>query len=108
MHAGLLEQLDFSRLDPSVALAFYFRDRGEFDAFCQETRRGAAARRVAAAGGGGARRPSAPLFTIQHSPPTFLSGEGKANGMGGNAGGGGGYNGDDDNDDEEDDDFILV
>ncbi len=28
--------MDFAHLDPSVAMAFYFRDREEFDHFCKD------------------------------------------------------------------------
>jgi hypothetical protein len=28
--------MDFAQLDPSVALAFYFRDRTEFETFCKD------------------------------------------------------------------------
>jgi hypothetical protein len=28
--------MDFSQLDPSAALAFYFKDRHEFNAFCKD------------------------------------------------------------------------
>ena len=36
MHVENLQEMDFSQLDPSAALAFYFRDRSEFEAFCKD------------------------------------------------------------------------
>lgn len=38
IHRSDLYELDFSLLDPSLALAFYFSDRYEFKAFCDETK----------------------------------------------------------------------
>jgi Peptidase family C54 len=38
LHVDKLESLHVSRLDPSLSLAFYFRDREEFEGFCEETR----------------------------------------------------------------------
>lgn len=38
IHRSDLHELNFSLLDPSLALAFYFRDRYEFKAFCDETK----------------------------------------------------------------------
>ena len=37
IHRQDLHELNFDLLDPSLALAFYFRDRYEFKAFCDET-----------------------------------------------------------------------
>ena len=31
-----LQEMEFSQLDPSVALSFYFRDRAEFESFCKD------------------------------------------------------------------------
>lgn len=36
IHVENLQEMDFSQLDPSVAIAFYFRDRDEFDSFCKD------------------------------------------------------------------------
>jgi len=90
VHCGELESLDFSRLDPSLALAFYFRNRGEFEAWISETKQAELDRSRSS------KRTAAPLFTIEHSPPCMFSGE---------------YGGDDDEneaDDADDDDFVLV
>lgn len=38
IHRNELFELPFSALDPSLALAFYFHDRFEFKAFCEETK----------------------------------------------------------------------
>mmetsp|Transcript_6093 Transcript_6093/g.9961 ORF Transcript_6093/g.9961 Transcript_6093/m.9961 type:complete len:582 (+) Transcript_6093:144-1889(+) len=38
IHRNDLHELNFNLLDPSLALAFYFHDRYEFKAFCDETK----------------------------------------------------------------------
>lgn len=38
IHRNDLHELSFNLLDPSLALAFYFHDRYEFKAFCDETK----------------------------------------------------------------------
>ena len=38
VHRSDLHELSFNLLDPSLALAFYFHDRYEFNAFCDETK----------------------------------------------------------------------
>jgi hypothetical protein len=38
MHRSDLHELSFHLLDPSLALAFYFHDRYEFNAFCDEAK----------------------------------------------------------------------
>jgi hypothetical protein len=38
IHRNDLHELSFDLLDPSLALAFYFHDRYEFQAFCDETK----------------------------------------------------------------------
>ncbi|CAE7578876.1 unnamed protein product, partial [Symbiodinium microadriaticum] len=63
-----LDELVFSQLDPSLALGFYFRNREEFLAFCNDIT--ASNEQKVAAG-------ITPLFSIQYSPPDteFLKGD---------------------------------
>mmetsp|Transcript_39761 Transcript_39761/g.40527 ORF Transcript_39761/g.40527 Transcript_39761/m.40527 type:complete len:88 (+) Transcript_39761:51-314(+) len=62
MHVSEFQCLDVTMLDPSVALAFYFRDREEFEAFCESTRVSVEQKKQA-----GRRY----LFSVQHSKPSY-------------------------------------
>jgi hypothetical protein len=64
VHVSELDALDASRLDPSLALAFYFRDRGEFQVFCDEVRINVEKKNAAGVN---------PLFCVQHSAPAYGS-----------------------------------
>lgn len=65
VHVDDLDSLDSSRLDPSLALAFYFRDREEFQRFCEETRAAETERKKTNA------KTVSPLYTVQHAPPQY-------------------------------------
>lgn len=55
-----LEELPFAQLDPSLALGFYFRNREEFSAFCNDIK--VTNEQKQAAG-------IVPLFSVQYAPP---------------------------------------
>ncbi|OYX26129.1 MAG: hypothetical protein B7Z06_06210 [Flavobacteriales bacterium 32-35-8] len=69
VHVSEFVTLDIHRLDPSLAIGFYFPNRAEFDAFCEETKL-SAARKL--------KEGKHPLYTVQDLAPTFMySGEGE-------------------------------
>jgi hypothetical protein len=68
VHVDELDSLDSSRLDPSLALAFYFRDREEFQRFCDETRATEAERKKTTA------KSVSPLYSVQYAPPQYDEG----------------------------------
>lgn len=133
VHVDEFEELDASQLDPSLALAFYFRDRDEFEEFCAETKANveairserAAAMAMASASGGVHVSRSA-LYTVEYAAPSYaaeraysdcsedeMDGEGGTRGDGVNGGsamGLGVYDVDVDeiDDDDEDDDYVLL
>jgi hypothetical protein len=85
VHVQEFVHLEISRLDPSLALGFYFATQGEFDAFCEQTR-AACARKLKAGG--------TPLYSVQSTAPAFMyaaeeefAGSGKGGGAGGESGG---------------------
>ena len=83
IHVEEADRVDFSRLDPSAAAAFYFRNRVEFDAFCAEWVEGLGK--------------ECTFFSIQQLAPSYVSG---ARAYGND------WNDDDANDD--DDDYVLI
>lgn len=69
VHVSEFVTLDIHRLDPSLAIGFYFANRAEFDAFCEDTKI-QVARKL--------REGKYPLYTVQDLAPTFMySGEGE-------------------------------
>ena len=84
LHVDELETLDPSRLDPSLALAFYFRDRTEFEIFCSDTRIAQQKQQeeINTSHSNITYNPSSktevipppPLYYVQHAPPSFTSG----------------------------------
>jgi hypothetical protein len=60
VHVSELDSLNASRLDPSLALAFYFKEKEEFDLFCEETRINVERKKMAGI---------TPLFYVQHAAP---------------------------------------
>ena len=60
-----LTEMSINKLDPSLAIGFYFRDRQEFDAFCES---------VACGGRSPKGEESAPLFNMQHVRATYAAG----------------------------------
>jgi len=68
-----LVRLPFSQLDPSLAVGLYFRDRDEFEVFCEQTRtraqRAQQDYQLARSQGRPASAPPPPLFVVQHSAP---------------------------------------
>ena len=72
VHVSEFVTLDIHRLDPSLAIGFYFPNRAEFDAFCEDTKL-SVARKL--------REGKYPLYTVQDLAPTFMySGEGEGEG----------------------------
>jgi len=72
LHTEDLRETRFEDMDPSLAIAYFFRDRDDFAAFClQHTRSSPSGGRGAAASGatGEARRVS--LFSVENSPPSM-------------------------------------
>mmetsp|Transcript_35472 Transcript_35472/g.76485 ORF Transcript_35472/g.76485 Transcript_35472/m.76485 type:complete len:282 (+) Transcript_35472:205-1050(+) len=65
VHVPEFVSLELRRLDPSLALGFYFPDRPQFDAFCEETRLTVAAK---------LERGAHPLYSVQAQPPAFMKG----------------------------------
>ena len=73
-------RLGLDQLDPSMALGLFFRDRREFESFCDETRQRQQPQPprnnlfLPEAKQGRSAGPSAvpysPLFVVQHSPPS--------------------------------------
>lgn len=63
VHVCDLVPLDISRLDPSVALGFYFPTQHEFEVFCEETRVAAVAKQ---------REGRTPLYAVQPRAPSFM------------------------------------
>lgn len=87
IHVDELETLDFSRLDPSIAIAFYFRNRTEFEAFCEETKK--EMERTAKEKG------SCMLYSVMQTAPSYCAA----------------WSGDDGGEDEEDnddDEYVLI
>ena len=63
-----LQSLDLSLLDPSVALAFYFRNREEFQEYCEAARVSVEEKK---------RTGRRYLFSVQQSKPSYeQAGEG--------------------------------
>lgn len=83
VHVPEFVTLDFSRLDPSMAVGFYFPDRAEFERFCEENRV-LTARKV--------KEGKTPLFTVQNAAPAYMYSDAQEYGGSGgkNFGGGGG------------------
>jgi hypothetical protein len=78
VHVQEFVHLEISRLDPSLALGFYFATQGEFDAFCEQTRATCARKLKAGA---------SPLYSVQSTAPAFMySGEEEFAGSGKAAG----------------------
>jgi hypothetical protein len=84
IHVAELDSMDFSRLDPSAAAAFYFRNRVEFEAFRAEWKQGLGR--------------ECTFFTIQQQTPSYVS-EARAFGYDGN---------DEDDDHDGDDEYVLI
>jgi len=69
VHVTEFQCLDLTMLDPSVALAYYFRNRAEFEAFCESTRVSVESKKQAG------RRS---LFSLQQARPSYEhNGEGE-------------------------------
>lgn len=62
VHVPSFVPLNFSQLDPSLTIGFYFENRVQFERFCDETRK--SVERKLSIG-------RTPLFSVQHSPPSF-------------------------------------
>lgn len=90
VHVTDFDTLDFARLDPSVALGFYFRDRGDFQHFCDEAKAKAARKRAAGI---------APLFDVEYAPPSYVAAPDWAVDEGDSLG---------DLNDDGDDEYVLV
>jgi hypothetical protein len=63
VHVKELVPLDLARLDPSLALGFYFPTRCEFEAFCEETRAAALSKQ---------RAGRTPLYAVQPRAPSYM------------------------------------
>lgn len=88
IHVNDFITLDFNRLDPNIALAFYFRNRTNFDEFCRETK--IKNEKKISMG-------LKPLYTIQQQAPSYASD------INWNPDGN-----DKDIDNNDDDDYVLV
>jgi hypothetical protein len=62
MHRSDLHELSFSLLDPSLTLAFYFHDRYEFKAFCDEVKVQSAQR---------VKSGQVSLYNVQYAPASM-------------------------------------
>jgi hypothetical protein len=63
VHVKELVPLDLARLDPSLALGFYFPTRCEFEAFSEETRAAALSKQ---------RAGRTPLYAVQPRAPSYM------------------------------------
>jgi hypothetical protein len=103
VHVSELEALDPSRLDPSLAVCMYFRDKLSFDAFYTKHQRIIATKKA---------RGVRPLFELGYRPMAmpvldekWMDGEATSDDGPGTGGTRRGWVGDDDDDD---DDFVFV
>jgi hypothetical protein len=64
VHVNALEELDFSRLDPSLCVGFYFKTREEFEAFTVQCRNENAAKLKAG---------KTPIVYVEHAAPSYVS-----------------------------------
>lgn len=63
IHTTQFTAVDVDRLDPSMAIGFYFRSKREFDVFCEQTTRIEAAK---------LELDLPPLYTVRDRAPSFL------------------------------------
>jgi len=63
IHTTQFTAVDVDRLDPSMAIGFYFRSKRDFDVFCEETKRTEAAK---------LELDLSPLYTVREKAPSFL------------------------------------
>jgi len=90
IHINDFVTLDFNRLDPNISLAFYFRNRTNFDEFCNETKNKNEKKLSMGL---------KPLYTIQQQSPSYASD------INWNPDS---YDIDNDIDVDDDDDYVLV
>lgn len=63
IHTTQFTAVDVDRLDPSMAIGFYFRSKRDFDVFCEETKRIEATK---------LELDLPPLYTVRDRAPSFL------------------------------------
>ena len=63
IHVKDFVTLDIKQLDPSLAIAFYFQNRQEFNTFCSQTRTHNDRLR---------QRKLSPLYQIEHTAPSYM------------------------------------
>lgn len=59
MHQSSLQEMSFNQLDPSLAIAFYFRNRTAFNSFCEDTRAANESKSLSGV---------SPIFSVQYAP----------------------------------------
>lgn len=78
VHVEDLEEMRIEDLDPSMTIAYYFKDEEDFAAFCAHYHQRSGGNRphsVDSVGGSGGEREVVrqPLFSVEHSPPSLAA-----------------------------------